>query len=540
MKKNIYKYAAFIGILTLASCEPEFDDPLEDSPITEERGEADFSKYVAVGASITAGFGDGSLYIEGQEVGFPNIIATQMQAAGGGEFTIPFMADNIGGFAGIFEVDDEGAPTDEPTFATRLIIDAATESPVRANDNVSVNDPGALISGLYNNIGIPGAKSFNAITNGYGAFNPYFGRMATSADASMISDAVAQEPTFFSLWLGGNDVLSYATSGGTGVDQFTAANDDDTTYGPDDITSLGAFDDALDESLDALTANGASGVIFNVPTLSDLPFFTTVPNNALVLDTEQAANLTGFFQAYSGIFAGGVTLQLIEAGLDAATASAQANALAAQYAITFNEGPNRFLIATEPSQINPQGFRQMTEDELLLLSIDTAALSEQGYGSVVVTDEVEVVLGKLRMQLDITPEEGLLVLNAINPIADEDALDITEINAINTATNAYNESIADAANNNSNLMLFDANGLVSELRTDGLQFDGGSLFPVLGSAFSLDGIHLSPRGNAVFANRVMEEMNAFFGSTLQPVNPLNFKTITLKEFEFSAQTDIDM
>jgi hypothetical protein len=38
------------------------------------------------------------LFIEGQKVSYTNIMAEQFKAVGGGEFKIPFMADNIGGF----------------------------------------------------------------------------------------------------------------------------------------------------------------------------------------------------------------------------------------------------------------------------------------------------------------------------------------------------------------------------------------------------------------------------------------------------------
>jgi len=66
--------------------------------------------------------------------------------------------------------------------------------------------------------------------------------------------------------------------------------------------------------------------------------------------------LTGFFQAVAGIFTQG----LIQQGLP----PTQAQALAAQYAITFNEGPNRFVIDVPVTQTNPLGFRQMQMGEL--------------------------------------------------------------------------------------------------------------------------------------------------------------------------------
>ena len=77
--------------------------------------------------------------------------------------------------------------------------------------------------------------------------NPYYARMATSATATVLGDAMAQSPTFFTLSeIGGNDVLGYATSGGVGVDQSPTTtnptgNLDPTTYGGNDITDPNSF-----------------------------------------------------------------------------------------------------------------------------------------------------------------------------------------------------------------------------------------------------------------------------------------------------------
>jgi len=49
-----------------------------------------------------------------------------------------------------------------------------------------------------------------------GLANPYFIRFASSPSTTVIADAAGQSPTFFTLWIGNNDVLSYATAGGDG------------------------------------------------------------------------------------------------------------------------------------------------------------------------------------------------------------------------------------------------------------------------------------------------------------------------------------
>ncbi len=85
-----------------------------------------------------------------------------------------------------------------------------------------------------------------------------------------------------------------------------------------------------------MNAGAEEGVLLNIPDVTDVPFFTTVPNNALELSAEQAAGLTGYFQAVAGIFTQYLMSQQVPAE--------QAQAIASQYAITFNEGKNRFII----------------------------------------------------------------------------------------------------------------------------------------------------------------------------------------------------
>src|SRR5690606_32518981 len=94
--KNIFKYSFALLAIGLVSCEPEFDNPVTDEGFYSS-GTANFSKYVAVGNSLTAGYGSGALYITGQEDSYPNLMAQQFAFVGGGDFSQPLMNDNIGG-----------------------------------------------------------------------------------------------------------------------------------------------------------------------------------------------------------------------------------------------------------------------------------------------------------------------------------------------------------------------------------------------------------------------------------------------------------
>ena len=498
-----YKYIGlFLLAIGFASCEDSSDfEAIQEEAVAEVALNAnglDFSKYVSIGASFTGGFTDGAMFIAAQENSFPNILASKFALAGGGEFNQPLMGDNIGGF--VFNGNVVQPP--------RLIFNGSAPVRLPAIPTTVLTDRASGTS--FNNYGIPGAKSFHLTFPGYGALNPYFGRMASSATASVMGDAIAQQPTFFTLSeVGGNDVLGYATSGGTGVDQSPTTtnptgNLDPSTYGPNDITNPLVFNNVINGMVSALTGNNAKGVIATVPDITLLPFFTTVPNDALEINANTAASLTGFFQAVAGIFTQALVAQNVPL--------AQAQAIASQYAITFTEGKNRWIIDVPVTQTNPLGFRQMTENELLVLTIDQSALA-QGYGSVLLSPAVLQVLGKLQAGVQITPQEGGMVLAAVNGLDDKDVLDTDELASIKAATDSYNSTITGIASSNDNVALVDLNEILREASM-GIQFDNYTMTTslVTGGLVSLDGIHLTARGYALMANKIMAAMDAKFGS----------------------------
>ncbi|HET8804213.1 MAG TPA: G-D-S-L family lipolytic protein, partial [Aequorivita sp.] len=213
--KNILKYTFALVALGFVSCDPEFDSPVTDEGFYTS-GTADLSKYVSVGNSLTAGYADGALYITGQNNSYPNIMAEQFSFAGGGDFTQPLMNDNVGGLL------LGGTQITENRYIL-AVGPNGNPSPVRLI-GTPTTDIANKLTGPFNNMGVPGAKSFHLVAPGYGniagvptgAANPYFARFASSESATVIGDAAAQNATFFSLWIGNNDILGYATSGGSG------------------------------------------------------------------------------------------------------------------------------------------------------------------------------------------------------------------------------------------------------------------------------------------------------------------------------------
>ncbi len=260
---------AVLATMGLFACQPEIEVP------TPTSGSADFSTYVALGNSLTSGYSDGALYREGQVNSYPSMLAMSMDAVGGidGEFKTPLVpaGNGSGGSSGrvvLTGFTPTGTPILEP----------------------QPNDPSVFASvasaGPYQNLGVPGAKSFHLVAPGYGSSqgNPFFARFASSAGATVVADAAAQSPTFFTLWIGNNDVLGYALAGG---DQ-----------GNDPITPRANFEGAIRGIIAGMDAAGAKGgAIANIPDILSIPFFTAAAFNAFPLEADQATALNAGLRA---------------------------------------------------------------------------------------------------------------------------------------------------------------------------------------------------------------------------------------------------
>lgn len=78
--KKLYISTIAAALLFTVSCQNDFENSTEDVVVTS--GEANFSKYIALGNSLTAGYRDGALYSSGQAESYPSMLAMQMKLAG--------------------------------------------------------------------------------------------------------------------------------------------------------------------------------------------------------------------------------------------------------------------------------------------------------------------------------------------------------------------------------------------------------------------------------------------------------------------------
>ncbi|MAN27386.1 MULTISPECIES: G-D-S-L family lipolytic protein [Mesonia] len=496
--KNYIKYMAVLA-LGLVACEPEFDNSVEDNDGFYDSGEADFSTYVALGNSLTAGYADGALYIQGQENSYPNILAHQLEKVDGGEFTQPLMNDNLGGLLlNGTQIQD-----------TRLILElGANGSPAPGNiPGTPTTEITNKLSGSFNNMGVPGAKSFHLVAEGYGnaagvptgQANPYFVRFSSSEQASVLGDAVAQNPTFFSLWIGNNDVLSFATSGGIGVNQ--QGNFDPTTYGPNDITDPNVFAQVYSSEVSALMESASSGVVINIPSVTDTPFFTTVPVNAIPLDADTAAFLNSQFAAYNQQVLPGMVQQSV---ITAEEAQARQ--------INFEEGQNYVTIADE----DLTDLTQILQGPPFNLSPQQAAVLGQLRQA---TDADLIPLTSASFLGTLVNDDPTLINGVSVPLGDQHVLTTEEQQIVAQATAAFNATIQNVADANG-LAMVDANAILNKVANGGISYDGGVITAefATGGAFSLDGIHLTPRGNAVIANEIIKQLNETYNATIPVVN----------------------
>ncbi len=287
----------------------------------------DVTRYVALGDSITAGYTDGALCYYGQKNTYANLLAEQFKAIGGGDFKQPYLhPDSVGiGFAGnsclvLKNIINSIEPT---SFNLTYLANQGDRSIFSKNNYTS--------DGPFNNMGIPGSKVISVVMPGYGNpvngdgnFNPFFTRMAFSPEtSSILSDALIIKPTFFSLFMGNNDILAYALSGGTS-DIIT----------PLEGSSGIGFKESLKTIVDSLLNNGAKGVIANLPDLNCVPFFSAFPYNGLVLSEQDVLLLNEKY------------------GADG---------------LHFTKGKNAFVICE--SIENPYKIRQIKKGESILLDI---------------------------------------------------------------------------------------------------------------------------------------------------------------------------
>lgn len=495
-----------LASLTLAACSSDDDGPATEEPVVVQPGSADFSRYVALGNSLTAGFADNALYREGQLNSWTKILSDQFALAGGGEFKIPMTNDNFGGllFGGTL------------ITSTRLYFNGSGPAVLPGTPTTDIAVP---LTGPFNNMGVPGAKIFHLLSNTYGSpagvgsyANPYFVRFASSPSATILGDAVAQNPTFFTLWIGNNDILSYATSGGSGVNR--TGNMNPASYGPNDITDPTVFAGVYNTLLTQLTANGAKGAVANIPDVTTIPYFTTVPYNPVPLDAATANQLN---------------TQLLGPVKAILTALGQGDRIATLSA----SGNNPLLIVDESlTDLSAQltgalmGAGVPAAQAGLMGNIYGRARHARGGTAEANRDYILLPTSTIIGTSQAGVPAPFNTLGVTFPLQDAAVLTAAEVGEVATATAQYNASIQALATQ-FELAFVDSHALLTQVNNGGIPYESYVLKSdlVFGGAFSMDGVHPTPRGYALIANEFAKAINTKYGSTLPMVQLTKYRML---------------
>ena len=478
MRNNILLAGVFYTVFFI-SCKPDFINKKAD------KGDADFSVYVAMGSSESAGFADFATYDSAQRYCYPAIIAKQLEAVGRkGEFLQPWMPAGYGmgidQFKNIippykldYYTDCQGSSILMPVPSGKPYLQVSDISNILNTDLTAIT---SIIKNIYtskgfHNMSACGAKSYNYLDKKYGTLgtalgdlqliigmlqngieqiNPLFGRFCSDpGKSSVVDDALKMNGTFFTCWIGCNDVLGYAMEGVEGV----GAN----------ITDYGVFDQNLQEIVLRLCSHGAKGAIANIPLVNYLTYFNVIKYNDLTYNSYDQDKINYLNTIYRNI----------------------------NPDIIFHTGKNAYVVS-DPNASG--GVRQIKEGELIPLVLPLDSIKCSGWGT-------------------------------SKPIPEKYYLSQSEINVITDATNHYNQTLYSLAQQ-FNLAYVDINDFFNRSRSglwvEGVKF---TLDFVKGGVLSLDGIHPSPRGNAIIANEFIREINRHYKSTIPLARVMDYPQI---------------
>jgi hypothetical protein len=236
-----------VVILALPGCQ----DFSELDPPSLDPGDLNPAMYVAIGNSLTAGYQNNAVYESAQIYSYPRLIADQLNIA---DFEQPLI--------------------ENPGLPGRLAV-ASLEPFEIIQEEPNLTLLNTELERAYNNLGIPGALLLDiADTTDFtrkseDRNNPFFQIVLRDKQfgKSILEQALNQNPTILTLWLGYVDILGYVVSGGTQT--------------PPTAQNTGIFQ-AIYNQLGGMLAQyavqtGAKIMVANIPDVTIIPFVDTMP-----------------------------------------------------------------------------------------------------------------------------------------------------------------------------------------------------------------------------------------------------------------------
>jgi hypothetical protein len=438
MKNNIVFILFLFGLM---SCETSSNKSKKNIS-----GEADFSKFIAIGESYSAG----NVKTPDQQKESPMaILAGQFAKVGGGEFKIPLNA---------------------------------------YSEDVSNGGP-------YQNLAVPSTSSYHVIDKAFSSKSTYFKNLSSKDDNSILDEVVAQKDrTFFSIWIGGNDLVQYSSQGGLGV--VRKADDPISSYNPivtqpdgsklttRDLTAPETFDKIYSELVDKFMEGGSQGILASLSNVIDLPFFTAIPSQSITLTQKEADQLNLTYKAYNK------SLERI------ANPAPELKTEIEKRKIVFKAGDHNgaVIIDEDLTALDKlPKYRQANSEDIILLTAKNG-----------MTD-------------------ASVKLGTKNPMDDQYVLIPSEIKNINDVTRAYNNTIKRIADEKK-LAYVNLDSIMNQLKSpEGLVHEGVKYTSQLtGGFFSMDALP-NGRGNAFMCNEFIKAINIRYKTKIPLVNPNSYQ-----------------
>ena len=201
------------------------------------------------------------------------------------------------------------------------------------------------------------------------------------------------------------------------------------------------------------------------------------------------------------------------------------------------------VIANIPSIKTMAYFNTISWNALKLTQVKADSLTEYFYNqdstkfyegnNAFIIEDTSVAFVKLRpikegeFVLLRTPLDSIKChkFGSIRPLTNEFVLTLQEIDEIETAINNYNLILKNLASSKG-LAFVDVNSFFAKVK-GGYMYNGVAVNAVFvsGGFFSLDGLNLTPRGNALLANEFIKAINSAYGSTIPETNALSYPAV---------------
>jgi len=279
MKKQLFILS--LSALALSCTKTEFDNFEANS------GTANFTNYVAVGNSLTQGYQDGGLHNELGQHGnsYPSIIANQLKEINPNLIYVqPTCSGSGSGYIHLALINEK------IKVIKAYDIDNPNNHPLAIDDDPTWATWGQNKTIKYNNLGISGIKLANVVggENTSDAVNFFISNVNENArflnwgtvtnKISYLDHIKSSNATFFTNWLGNNDVLGWSTNGGD--DGFESQFNEYFSR----LTDVTEFRNKYDSVLTAFQKMGAKGVCATIPDVTSIPYFNTVTLEAVDKD----------------------------------------------------------------------------------------------------------------------------------------------------------------------------------------------------------------------------------------------------------------